>query len=283
MITIHPDTSIGPKFYTRADALLVRKTFFTIQSEGPFAGRPAFFIRLGGCNLGDKTKYCSFCDSDFRTSESSYRTYEELLEEYRACSARVTYEPLIVITGGEPFLQSFQLQRFVRLLHDSLEWVEIQFESNGTMLAQIKCLLAQSDYNSVSVVISPKAASVESGIHFTGDPGDVFSSVEESESITEEAWFIADNLYYKFVVDADSESKQHYLPTWVEKIPPDKVYISPIAVYKRELLAGEVANVWDATLIDTKRTAENYAYASELALEKGFQLSVQSHLFCAIE
>lgn len=37
-------------------SLLVREVFYTIQGEGPFAGEPSVFIRLGGCNLR-----CTFC------------------------------------------------------------------------------------------------------------------------------------------------------------------------------------------------------------------------------
>jgi organic radical activating enzyme len=283
MIPIYADTNVGPKFYTRADALLVRHTFFTIQSEGPFCGRPAFFIRLGGCNLGDKSKYCSFCDSDFRAEHSTYQTYQELLDKILEVRAPLEYDPLIVITGGEPFLQAIQLQRFVRHLHENLDWVEIQFESNGTMFSHIRSLLAQAVYNSVSVVVSPKAAMTDDGLHFTGDPGASFTDAEESDSASEETWFIADNLYYKFVVSADPTSKHNQLPAWVDRIPPEKVYISAIAEYRRELKPGETANLWDATLIDQASTSKNYQYAAELAMEKGFNLSVQSHLLCSIE
>lgn len=66
MTVIFPDTNISPKHFADApaDALLVRTMFPTLQGEGPFAGRPAIFIRLGGCNLGAKdvgAPGCAWC------------------------------------------------------------------------------------------------------------------------------------------------------------------------------------------------------------------------------
>ena len=40
-----------------ADELPVMEEFFTIQGEGKYTGTPAYFIRLGGCDVG-----CVWCD-----------------------------------------------------------------------------------------------------------------------------------------------------------------------------------------------------------------------------
>lgn len=49
---------IGQRYFKEAapDTLFVTSMFFTLQGEGPFAGKPALFIRLAKCNLS-----CSFC------------------------------------------------------------------------------------------------------------------------------------------------------------------------------------------------------------------------------
>jgi len=46
--------------------LEVQDIFSTIQGEGPFAGKPAVFLRLAGCNLR-----CFFCDTDFESRRTT--------------------------------------------------------------------------------------------------------------------------------------------------------------------------------------------------------------------
>ena len=54
----------------------VQEIFPTLQGEGPYAGWPAVFIRLGGCNLA-----CDFCDTEFETYQniSLIKILEEVL------------------------------------------------------------------------------------------------------------------------------------------------------------------------------------------------------------
>jgi 7-carboxy-7-deazaguanine synthase len=79
-------------------SLLVNEVFYTIQGEGPDAGRPAIFVRLAKCNLR-----CYFCDTEFErgewieTDELIKRVYK--IREETGCK-------LVVITGGEPLLQN---------------------------------------------------------------------------------------------------------------------------------------------------------------------------------
>ena len=67
--------------------------FYSIQTEGKFSGHPAIFIRFSGCN-----KSCWFCDTDF--SNKLNLSVDEIYDRI------IDYETdLIIITGGEPYLQ----------------------------------------------------------------------------------------------------------------------------------------------------------------------------------
>ncbi len=70
--------------------------FYTIQGEGFHAGKPAYFIRLGGCDVG-----CRWCDAKFTWNARSFPPVPvgEIVNRAVECAAAA-----IVITGGEPAL-----------------------------------------------------------------------------------------------------------------------------------------------------------------------------------
>lgn len=131
-----------------SDKYLIKEVFWTLQGEGHHAGRPALFVRFGGCNMWsgldqhrerDRDKsavHCSmWCDTDFAGGDSM--GLDELVEmildriprawrEYAA--NRHTSNPMIVFTGGEPLLQLDE-----RLLVSLLEKGSFYFavETNG--------------------------------------------------------------------------------------------------------------------------------------------------------
>lgn len=78
--------------------LNVNSIWYTVQGEGPDAGRPAIFIRLMGCNLR-----CYFCDTEFETGRE--HSLAEVVGKVYAFDVRHCCN-LVVITGGEPFLQN---------------------------------------------------------------------------------------------------------------------------------------------------------------------------------
>ncbi len=85
MNTISPITSI---------ALPLMEDFYTIQGEGFYQGFAAYFIRLGGCDVG-----CVWCD----VKESWDATAHPLVSvEAMVNKVKASKSPLAVITGGEP-------------------------------------------------------------------------------------------------------------------------------------------------------------------------------------
>ena len=70
--------------------------FYTIQGEGYFTGNAAYFIRLGGCDVG-----CVWCDVKESWEADKHPQYElnEILSWVEKANAQ-----LVVITGGEPLM-----------------------------------------------------------------------------------------------------------------------------------------------------------------------------------
>ena len=119
----------------------IQEVFYTIQGEGPLGGSPAIFVRFAGCCLA-----CKFCDTDFESS--TWRpTVEELLEKIEEVNPG--HCKLVVITGGEPFLQ----MGIVPLTEQLLErGYRVQVETSGSQW-QKGFPVNRSD---VTIVCSPK-------------------------------------------------------------------------------------------------------------------------------
>ncbi|HEX4876664.1 MAG TPA: 7-carboxy-7-deazaguanine synthase QueE [Chitinophagaceae bacterium] len=79
-------------------ALPVMEHFYTIQGEGYYQGKAAYFIRLGGCDVG-----CVWCDVKESWDASAHPTMktEELVAAIKKTPAAVA-----VITGGEPLMHN---------------------------------------------------------------------------------------------------------------------------------------------------------------------------------
>jgi organic radical activating enzyme len=72
--------------------------FYTIQGEGYHQGKAAYFIRLGGCDVG-----CVWCDvkDSWDADKHPKFTVESLLLKVQETPAK-----LVVITGGEPLMHN---------------------------------------------------------------------------------------------------------------------------------------------------------------------------------
>ncbi|MDO9552186.1 7-carboxy-7-deazaguanine synthase QueE [Rhodonellum sp.] len=89
--------------------LPLMEAFYTIQGEGTFSGTPAYFIRLGGCDVG-----CVWCDvkASWEAAKWPVLPIEEIVEGALQYPGR-----LVVITGGEPLM--YNLDPLTRLLKEN--------------------------------------------------------------------------------------------------------------------------------------------------------------------
>lgn len=70
--------------------------FYTIQGEGFHAGKAAYFVRLGGCDIG-----CEWCDTKFSWKASDFppSAVDDIVNKIISFPAKA-----VVVTGGEPLL-----------------------------------------------------------------------------------------------------------------------------------------------------------------------------------
>src|SRR5689334_15634792 len=89
MILTAPDISIET-------TLPVMEHFYTLQGEGVFQGKAAYFIRLGGCDVG-----CVWCDVKESWDAAAHPSYS-----VKDLVSLAAFHPgtIVVITGGEPLL-----------------------------------------------------------------------------------------------------------------------------------------------------------------------------------
>ncbi|HET9147532.1 MAG TPA: 7-carboxy-7-deazaguanine synthase [Acetobacteraceae bacterium] len=117
----------------------VKEIFYTLQGEGRNAGRAAVFCRFAGCNLwsgreADRaTAVCRFCDTDFIGTDgeggSRFVDAQTLARAIGVAWRGDLEHRLVVLTGGEPFLQVNEV--LIEALHEL--GFEVAAETNGTI------------------------------------------------------------------------------------------------------------------------------------------------------
>ena len=108
-----------PDKATANTLLPVMEAFYTLQGEGAHQGRAAYFIRLGGCDVG-----CHWCDvkESWDASQHPLVSVEEMAQEAARYPARVA-----IITGGEPLMHN--LTALCEALHQ--RGFSIHIETSG--------------------------------------------------------------------------------------------------------------------------------------------------------
>lgn len=94
--------------------------FYTLQGEGFYTGQAAYFIRLGGCDVG-----CVWCDVK-ESWDASLHPHIEVNELVRIASAHPGR--IVVITGGEPAIHD--LSYLCDALHEA--GFKVHIETSGS-------------------------------------------------------------------------------------------------------------------------------------------------------
>jgi 7-carboxy-7-deazaguanine synthase len=154
-------------------------------------GQPATFVRLAGC----LKPYCHFCDTTFSFENGEAWSLDALAQKVLSFNQK-----LIVITGGEPFLQwASGLKEFEELLLAA--GVKVQYETSGRVEIP-------ASRDGVTVICSPK----QLGRFDTDDWSFVSSNISSID-------------YFKFVY-SDNEAQIIRFVTKYE-LQDEQVYIMP--------------------------------------------------------
>ena len=101
-------------------SLPVMEAFYTLQGEGYHQGKAAYFIRLGGCDVG-----CVWCDvkESWDASAHPLKTINGIVDRAKKFPGK-----LVVVTGGEPLMHD--LTELTNALHAA--GLQTNIETSGS-------------------------------------------------------------------------------------------------------------------------------------------------------
>ena len=103
----------------KGEMLPLMEAFYTIQGEGFHSGKSAYFLRIGGCDVG-----CHWCDVKESWDAALHPpTHIEKMQEAIAPFSAET----VVVTGGEPLM--WNMQPLTDLLHQ--KGLQVHIETSG--------------------------------------------------------------------------------------------------------------------------------------------------------
>lgn len=221
--------------------------FASLQGEGPSQGKPCAFVRLSRCNLA-----CQWCDTAYtwrfegdNRPHRSDETYERkanqvtLPEEDVAARIVALGQPRLVVTGGEPLLQSPALARMLALLPRA---IAVEIETNGTVAAPPALDALVGQYN-----VSPKLA-------HSGNPAELALVPERLAN-----WAGEPRAAFKFVIAEPGDLAEVLALADRFAIPRERVWLMA-----------------EGTDIATLHARE--AWLAQLCLDNGLTLSKRLHI-----
>ena len=213
--------------------LVVSEMFYSIQGEGVFIGTPAVFLRLTGCNLtcGGATTITSQriedkatwrCDSIDVWTKGKKQSYEEICVfwEENHWIDYLKQGAHVVITGGEPLLQSSALASFLEFFKARYTWVPfIEIETNGTVIPDLNLVSYINQYN---IAFKLTNSGMKRNDYFSTKAIQFFAQKE--------------NVTYKFVVASEADLEE-IETTYIQpfKLNPKNIMLMPAADNRSEL------------------------------------------------
>ncbi len=192
----------------------VSEVFVSVQGEGPSVGRPAVFLRLAGCNLS-----CSWCDTKYAWFRGEELGVDVVAERVLDLLRRFRGVNLLVVTGGEPLLQSEELVELLSRLRRELPHLEVEVETNGTV--NPREVLSYVD----RLIVSPKLSN-------SGLPEGVR---RVSEGVVEAIRTHGDRVYVKVVIEGLEDAEEMLKVVEELGVSRDRVYLMPQASTLEEL------------------------------------------------
>ena len=225
-------------------SLLVHSIFPTIQGEGPHTGKPCVFVRLGGCNLR-----CRFCDTEFErdvTEMTLQSILEQILEYQEGFPSK-----LVVITGGEPFLQNFLP------LTEALNFLDIlvQIETAGTLM--VPGIEAFFDGESDNMIVcSPKTVKINKKL---------IPYIDAYKYIIVYGYTDPEDGLPTLSTQKENEYEKLYRPPGIKKRMRHDIFVQPCDEHSPD------------------GSARNMEEAVRVSMAHGYNLSVQVHKVAGVE
>lgn len=116
---IEKDQMVATRDNITGEMLPLMEDFYTIQGEGFYQGHAAYFIRLGGCDVG-----CVWCDVKESWDASAHPLFHV---EEMSTRAKASGSEIVVVTGGEPVM--YDLSMLTRTL--KLKGLRTHIETSG--------------------------------------------------------------------------------------------------------------------------------------------------------
>jgi 7-carboxy-7-deazaguanine synthase len=231
---------ITKPFLQKDGSLVVNDIFYTLQGEGPDAGRPAIFVRLAKCNLR-----CYFCDTEFESGKAW--PVGDLLNKVVGIAQEHDCK-LVVLTGGEPLLQNifpFVHGLNVHQIGVSIETAGITWEDEELSYL-FKRSRAHSPYGNM-IVCSPKTGRLNQ--------------------------HLALHIYaLKYIINVGDVDPEDGLPNMSTQVKGKTVKIARPDQAPHAEVYVQAMDVGDET-----QNQRNLLLAATIAMNEGYRLSVQLH------